>query len=204
MALLLSCFWLQGADKITCDTCPVTGIDPEGSESLASPTKTTGCTTTTKKGLLLPDPECTPGAINPTVTLAVLKNPAFRTGCVRDCTTSGATKIKTYAAYGIEKPALNTGSAQTCELDHLVSLELGGADSLDNIWPQCGPDKTTLMNRFFKRKDTVENYLAARVRAGQKTLAEVQKGIAADWTQYLAEAVTFCKNNPNTCAAQSR
>jgi hypothetical protein len=48
-------------------------------------------------------------------------------------------KGKTYASYGIARPNNNTGASQTCELDHVVPLEIGGADTIDNIWPQCGP-----------------------------------------------------------------
>src|ERR1700691_4403391 len=42
------------------------------------------CTTRPQSGKLLPDPKCTPGAINPSVTEAILRNPAFRTGCIRN------------------------------------------------------------------------------------------------------------------------
>ena len=73
-------------------------------------------------------------------------------------------------------------------MDHLVPLELGGADGLGNIWPECGPDATVLENRFFKTKDRVENYLAREVRAGRMSLGDAQRGIASDWTQYLAAA----------------
>jgi hypothetical protein len=51
-------------------------------------------------------------------------------------------------------------------LDHLVPLEMGGADTIENIWPQCGPVGGTLRQRYFKQKDVVENYLTARVKAG--------------------------------------
>lgn len=47
-----------------------------------------------------------------------------------------------------------------------------------------------LRQRYFKQKDLVENYLAAQVRAGSMDLAEAQKQIARDWTQFrdIAEA----------------
>jgi hypothetical protein len=77
-------------------------------------------------------------------------------------------------------------------LDHLVSLELGGADTLDNIWPQCGPDEVSLSERYFKLKDTVENYLARQVKNGQMELAAAQQGIATDWTQFLSDAQSAC------------
>ena len=66
------------------------------------------------------------------------------------------------------------------------------ADTLDNIWPQCGPPNTVLVHRYFKEKDAVENYLAKQVRDGVMDLKEVQQGIASDWTQYLAEAKKAC------------
>jgi hypothetical protein len=39
----------------------------------------------------------------------------------------------TYALYSIPRPPENVGANQKCELDHWVSLELGGADDLSNI-----------------------------------------------------------------------
>jgi len=104
----------------------------------------------------VPDLACTPGAINPTLTVAVLRDPTFRTGCVRQQTTTEEQKASTYGTYGIPHPSSNTGPSQTCELDHLVSLELGGADTLDNIWPQCGLSGVALDQRYFKEKDAEE------------------------------------------------
>jgi len=143
-------------------------------------------------GFPIPDPACTPGAVNPTVTTDVLRQKTFTTKCVRDVATSPHEKTGTYLWYNFKHPANNTGSTQTCELDHLISLELGGADTLDNIWPQCGPKGVTLTKRYFKQKDTVENYLAAQVKAGKMDLGDVQKGIATNWTQYLDDARKAC------------
>ena len=146
------------------------------------------CKTRKKNGFLLPDPSCTPGAINDTLTLEVMTMKSFVTDCIRDRATSAEKKHDTYTWYKVKKPASNTGKNQVCELDHLVSLELGGADTLDNIWPQCGPSKAILNARYFKRKDAVENFLAGQVRSGKITLAEAQKRIAEDWTQFLDDA----------------
>jgi len=148
-------------------------------------------------GFPIPDPSCTPGAVNPTLTTEVLTNPTFRTSCVRDAATTAQEKTKTYLWYNIKHPANNTGATQTCELDHLISLEIGGGDTLDNIWPQCGPKGVALRNRYFKQKDIVENYLAAQIKAGKMKLADVQKGIAEDWTQYLDDASKACP--PGKC-----
>ncbi|RSL16898.1 hypothetical protein EDE15_2425 [Edaphobacter aggregans] len=155
-----------------------------------------------KKGHLLPDPKCTPGAVNSTLTVTVLKDPDFRTDCVRNKATSADEKAKTYGWYSQSKPQDNQGQNQTCELDHLVPLYLGGADTLDNIWPQCGPDGAALNARYFKEKDKVELYLGEQVRNGTMSLKKAQVGIAKDWTQYIAAAEAFCKSgqcgkNPN-------
>ena len=112
-------------------------------------------------------------------------DPTFTTKCVRDNATSASQKAGTYGWYHIPHPKNNTGKTQTCELDHLISLELGGADTLENIWPQCGPPGVKLRARYFKQKDIVENFLARQVKTGKMDLAKVQNGIAEDWTQYL-------------------
>jgi len=155
---------------------------------------TVTCTAKQDNGKFIPDPACTPGAINPSVTEAMLKNPEFRTGCIRNEATTETQKTATYGWYKIPHPTGNTGEGQTCELDHLIPLYLGGADTLDNIWPQCGPNTVALDDRYFKEKDKVEYYLGQQVREGNMDLAKAQQGIATDWTQYLADAEGFCKS----------
>lgn len=150
------------------------------------------CSTTLRNGYPVPDSRCTPGGIDPGVTVAVLRNPAWRTGCIRNCETSEAEKHVTYRWYDIRTPRRNYGDSQVCELDHLVPLELGGADGLGNIWPECGPSGVTLDDRYFKIKDRVENYLAYEVKSGKMSLDAAQRGIASDWTQYLDAANHYC------------
>jgi hypothetical protein len=150
------------------------------------------CSTSLRHGYPVPDPRCTPGGIDPTVTADVLRNRAWRTECVRDCATSEEEKHVTYRWYGMRTPRRNSGKRQVCELDHLVPLELGGADGLGNIWPQCGPSHAALKDRYFKVKDRVENYLADEVKTGKMPLESAQRGIASDWTQYLDAANRYC------------
>jgi len=150
------------------------------------------CTTRLSNGFPVPDPTCTPGASNPTLTIEVLKDRRFSTSCVRDAATGQQEKAVTYDWYNLPHPSNNSGQNQICELDHLISLEMGGADTLDNVWPQCGPPGVLLPQRFFKEKDTVENFLAMLVREGRINLSDAQKGIATDWTQFLNEASRAC------------
>jgi hypothetical protein len=55
----------------------------------------------------------------------------------------------------------------------LVSLELGGANDVKNLWPEVG----SLPNP----KDKVENALHRAVCSGKVTLAAAQHAIATDW-----------------------
>jgi len=190
---------MPAADQANCPACPIPSLQPKASRPLGSADPSHGCTTQTKRGFPVPDPKCTPGAINPSVTLQILKDPSFRTACLRDCVTTESDKFVTYGQYGIPHPTNNQGPNQVCELDHLVPLELGGADTLDNIWPQCGPNQVTLAKRYFKRKDMVESYLVNQVKTGQMDLGKAQAAIAADWTQFLGAAANFCSQNPKKC-----
>ena len=151
------------------------------------------CHTRMRNGYPIPDPKCTPGAINPTVTSAVLRDPYFfKANCVRNRVTTEREKAATYRWYGIRPRGDKHGSRQICELDYLVPLELGGADTLDNVWPECGPANVPVWKRYFRRKDLVEGYLTKRVEEGKMKLWDAQQGIAKDWTQYLPAAMKAC------------
>ncbi len=178
----------QAAQAQNCHHVDPSAERPLGMVTLPPPH---GCYFQASNGYPMPDRFCTPGAINPTVTIEVLRDPKYRTGCIRDSGTSAAQKAATYDWYNVKHPPHNTSANQTCELDHLISLELGGADTLDNIWPQCGPPGVVLFHRYFKQKDMVENYLAAQVKAGTVGLADAQRGLATDWTQYVAAAQQY-------------
>ena len=177
------------AAAVALASTPALHIDPRASEPLApvaADHAPGSCHVRfAANGMQLPDPTCSPGAINPTLTIDVLLNPAFRTGMVRDKLTSAAAKRRVYAWYGITPPKNNTGPNQTCELDHVVDLASGGADSLDNIWPECGDPNVPVGEREFKTKDRfAEHDVMRQVKAGAD-LADLQHRIAADWTQFL-------------------
>lgn len=112
---------------------------------------------------ILPDRNLTPGEINPDVNQSniadTICSKSFSTGSVRDTESTPHQKAGTYDTYHVSHPQNNTGANQTCELDHLISLENGGGDGLENIWPECGPANVPLNQRWFKKKDAVENYV---------------------------------------------
>jgi hypothetical protein len=59
------------------------------------------------------------------------------------------------------------------EVDHLVSLELGGNNSVANLWPEISPG--------YHEKDEIENRLHDAVCAGSVSLRAAQQEIARDW-----------------------
>src|SRR5205085_10439595 len=63
------------------------------------------------------------------------------------------------------------------KIDHLIPLELGGADTIDNLWPQ----NVRMRPYGAERKELLTEALLARVRAGQMTFAQAQEEIRRDW-----------------------
>jgi hypothetical protein len=115
----------------------------------------------------LPNASLTPGD-----TLAVTTRDICQSGYaskVRDVPTS--VKDQVYKEYGItsHKPG-------QYEVDHLISLELGGSNSIRNLWPESytGPWNAHI-------KDKLENQLHSLVCSGKVDLATAQHAIASDW-----------------------
>ncbi len=127
-------------------------------------TKTSGCVASGG----LQDFACTPGAIFPDATSAQICVSGY-SGSVRNVPTS--TKNQAYAEYGITSHA--TGEY---EVDHLVSLELGGSNDISNLWPELASPKPG-----FHEKDKVENYLHDQVCSGAMTLKNAQVQVATNW-----------------------
>ncbi len=119
----------------------------------------------------LPDPRCTPGSIDPAVTQANLRSTICRSGYTKTVRppASETDRFK----YDVAYPAYGDPDSRKTELDHLVSLELGGSNDAANLWPESPPTPNP--------KDKVENALHAAVCDGRVTLAAAQAAIAADW-----------------------
>jgi hypothetical protein len=126
----------------------------------------------------LPDPRCTPGAINPQVTQATISSTICSPGYTESIRPSeGITepeKVASAAAYGY------AGSLHTAEYDHLISLELGG-DPNDpaNLWVE--PNDRATAATTFNTKDSLESSLKRLVCSGQMTLAAARQAISTNW-----------------------
>jgi hypothetical protein len=121
----------------------------------------------------LPDRRCSPGAYYNGLTKAVLCSPSFRTGTIRNVPESEKHQVE--AEYGMTPGSYGS----TLEVDHIVSLELGGSNDIANLYPE----KATLSGSApgFHVKDRLENKLHAMVCAGQISLRAAQHGIASNW-----------------------
>lgn len=145
--------------------------------------------TTAADGFALPDPGCTPGAVDTAVTQATIGSTVCRSGyssSVRppESMTEPA-KYRAMAAYG------DSGSPSPYEYDHLVPLELGGSSDVRNLWPEPNsgsPSQFDTTDSFgINAKDGVENRLHDAVCSGQVGLVAAQRAVAVDWT--TAESV---------------
>src|SRR5579875_1962927 len=116
----------------------------------------------------LPNPQLTPGDTLP-VTVQDICVPGYARK-VRNVPIE--VKRQVYQEYGIyhHRPG-------EYEVDHLISLELGGSNSIKNLWPQSY--KTQPWNAHVK--DKLENALHADVCSNKVDLKTAQQEIASDW-----------------------
>lgn len=123
---------------------------------------------------LLPDKRYTPGvaAIKDKSKLCPHANTAAR----RHVTDS--TKVRVCQEYGVFRIDCN---GKKYEIDHVISLELGGSNDIKNLFPE--PYESPGAHE----KDEVENLLHNWVCTGRVTLGWAQKHIADDWYSLYLE-----------------
>jgi 5-methylcytosine-specific restriction endonuclease McrA len=116
----------------------------------------------------LPNPRLTPGAVL-TTSRAVVCRSGYASS-VRDVPESE--KAAVYARYGIPWVPYKH------EVDHLVSLELGGSNAITNLWPE------PYAGRWGARtKDVLENTLHDLVCSGAIPLPYAQHIEAMGWVR---------------------
>jgi hypothetical protein len=121
--------------------------------------------------------------------LRVTPGVTFHVGAATICRSGYATSVRDvpeseknqdYAEYGITHH-----TTDQYEVDHLISLELGGSNAIGNLWPELNDHPKGYLNS----KDILENRLHDLVCDGKVGLASAQKAIATDWVsayhQYL-------------------
>lgn len=126
-----------------------------------------------------PDPNLTPGAVFEDATVEEICTPGYARS-VRYVPPEVRRQV--YAAYGLR--GNHTGycsGKEGCEVDHLISLELGGSNDASNLWPESFDAKP--WNAHVK--DKIEDRLHALVCDGEIDLKEAQHAIATDWIAAL-------------------
>jgi len=94
---------------------------------------------------------------------------------------TSAMKDQVFALYGYsgysDPRCVPDPKGHTCEIDHLISRELGGADDVQNLWPESygsSPWNAHL-------KDKQENRLHKEMCAGHITLKVARDMLVNDW-----------------------
>lgn len=153
LVLLSACASATGATtNTTTDTAANTPASNPSAQSYAA---------------FLPDPKLSPGD-----TLDVTASDICVSGYsskVRNVPQSE--KDQVYQEYGIKSHAPGA-----YEIDHIISLELGGSNSIKNLFPQS---YTGDWNAHIK--DKLENKLHSLVCAGTVDLKTAQREISTDW-----------------------
>ena len=102
------------------------------------------------------------------VTVATICQPGYSTG-MRNVPESEKNQV--YVEYGITHRV--TGQY---EIDHLISLELGGSNAIGNLWPELNDHPHGYLNS----KDILENRLHS-LCTGKISLRSAQTLIASNW-----------------------
>jgi len=159
--------WLNGSSTTTKTSSGTSGgkVDVGRTVLLRKRTKTSGC----KLGAN-PDRRCSPGAYYSKLTKAVICSASFRTSSIRNVPQSE--KYAVEAEYGMAQRLYG----RTLEIDHIVSLELGGSNDIANLYPERASPAPG-----YKVKDRLENKLHSLVCSGSMSLQSVRIGISSNW-----------------------
>ncbi len=164
--------WLDGSSAASSSggssrtVGPSAGLVNVGKTVLLAPRRKTG-------GCRLgpnPDRRCSPGATYSGLTKAVICSPTFRTSTIRNVPDSE--KFAVEDEYGMTPGHYGN----TLEIDHIVSLELGGSNDIANLYPEKANARPG-----YHVKDKLENRLHELVCLGSMALRDAQDGIATNW-----------------------
>lgn len=129
---------------------------------------------------ILPNPQITPGTFFGDATLDKICETGY-SGKVRNVT--DAQKNEVFKKYGIERSG-------EYEVDHLISLELGGSNNSMNLWPQAYRGYWNA-----RIKDILENRLHTLVCSGKMPLREAQLMISQNWIKAYCKVISTAHCN---------
>ncbi len=174
-SLLVSVLVIASCSGRTSSTSTVTTTTNSGTTATYTPTSTPSGTAINNipvnqpgKSPIVPDPKLTLGD-----ALDVTRDDICVSGYskkVRDV--PQAVKEQAYREYGI-----TSRQPREYEVDHLISLELGGSNSIKNLWPESFITET--WNAHVK--DKLENRLHEMICREQIDIKAAQREISTDW-----------------------
>ena len=142
---------------------------------------------------LYPDPELTPGAINPNVTQGNIQQTICKSGWT-DTIRPPTSFTNNLKAQQLQATRYKDKMPSHYEEDHFIALEIGGnPNDPKNLWAEMwgspahplthtGPFPPEIVGA--KSKDWVETHLKGEVCAGRMTLKDAQDIIQTDWFKY--------------------
>lgn len=159
--------------------CVGPAIDPQGEPRIVGDawTETTSggapagasCTIDEGGDTVLPDPDCTPGAVTDAISPADT-SPACLTSNALEPELDETVARNVLAAYGIDDAA-----SDDYVIDYLVPRSLGGANDYANLWPI--PLNTTAS----AQKDQMDVAVADAVCNGRAGIQAAQFVMASEW-----------------------
>ena len=137
-----------------------------------------------------PDPALTPGKVRTDLSIEQICTTQWGSDARH---VTAAMKRQVIAAYHFDVNACPLTKyrgkwVHRAEIDHLISRELGGADDVANLWPECyepvQKDKA-LQDDGANKKDRLEDKLGELVCTPPNAalLKEYQAAIAKDWLE---------------------
>jgi hypothetical protein len=93
--------------------------------------------------------------------------------------TKDSMKEEAFSRYG-----LRDGQSTTDVLDHLIPVELGGTDTVENLWPEPARGEWNAT-----QKDALEQKLLTMVCEGTLTVKQAQTAIKKNWVQAYQQYV---------------
>ena len=180
---LAACASDRRPEAVAIPTAPLIERAPAGPivSSPAPPSATLGAVSLSgpKTDLQVPDPMKTPGAVREEIDANQICTIKWGVDARH---VSEAMKRQVFEAYGLsgnnDSRCVPDRNGRRCEIDHLVSRELGGADVVQNLWPE--PYGSSPWNAALK--DRLENRLHREVCVAYSiSLDEARSLIVTDW-----------------------
>ena len=151
------------------------------------------CLFLTAQMLLAATPGIYPNSrLTPGVVANVTQEQVLKVGFTKDARhVTDKDKWLVLVRYGLAKGDFDRAKLSPLlrqyEIDHFISLELGGANDIRNLWPEPYALAVKGETLGARQKDVVETGLHRMMRRGSLTLRQAQAIIRKDWVRAYHE-----------------